>query len=459
MAKASVEVVDRILNARSVAVVGASANPGKWGYMFLDNILKGGYGGSLCGINPRERSILGVPIYPSVMDIPGDIDLLVVCVPVEMVPDVIEQGIRKRAAGAALITSGYREKGRADLEEDLRKRIEGRNFRIIGPNIAGINYLPNRLQANVTKSFRTRGPIGIVSQSGSVSAILAEWAEEEGIGISGLINLGNQVDLCETDFIEFFSADPSTKVISLYLEGPKNGKAFTEILRVLPMLKPIVVMKPGKTAGGRRAALSHTASMAGDDAVFGAACEQFGLVRASDLESFYDYTKIFALMPLPEGNKVGVVSSSGGIASIVVDDLESSGLALPPIPGTIVEELRLRMNVPGANFEANPIDMPSLGPDNYRRVMEILEPWDRCDMYLFVFADPIPGIEEVMDEIARTCGKPLAVIYVGGGDEGKRGMAEMLKRGIPVYPTPERAVRSLAKLAWYGNYRRDGRDA
>jgi len=443
-----------ILNAQSVAVVGATANPEKWGYKFIENILKAGYIGKLYGVNPKLKQILDISIFPTVLDLPGEIDALIICVPAAQVKDVIRQGIEKKVKGVILVTSGFREVGRGELEKEILDQIQDSGLRMIGPNIAGLNYLPNKFSPNVTKIFKKLGPIGIVSQSGSVSAIVAEWADDENIGITGLINLGNQIDLCETDFIEFFCEDEQTKTIALYLEGPKDGERFKESLRRTAIRKPIVVLKPGKTAGGRRAALSHTASMAGDDKIFSVACRQLGLIRATDMESFYDYTKMFALMPLPDGNRVQVIASSGGIATLVVDELESLGLALPQMPADAAIELEKSLSIGGANFSANPVDMPSFIPEDYLKVVDILKNYDLADAYLFIFADPVPGIEWVMPKIIQKCNKPVAVIYIGGGEVGKEGMSEMLKLGIPVYPTPERAVRSLAQAVWYSNYRR-----
>lgn len=448
-------VIDALLNAKKVVVVGASANPEKWGYKFIKNIIEAGFQGVLYGVNPREKEILGITVYPSIAEIPSEVDLLIICIPAPYVLEVIRQGIAKQAKGAVLVTSGFREVGRIDLEDEIIAAIKGHDFRVIGPNIAGFNFLPNHFNPNVTMQFEKNGPISIVSQSGSISAILAEWAEGEGIGIAGLINLGNQIDLCESDFIEYFMDHEQTRVISLYLEGPKNGNRFKELLRKTAARKPIVVLKPGKTSAGRKAALSHTASMAGNDIVFSSACSQLGIVRAKDLESFYDFTKIFALMPLPQGNRVLVITSSGGIASLTVDEFGLSGLELAELPAIAVEELKEKLTVGGANFSQSLIDMPSFNPHDYLIVAEIISRYDVADSILFVFADPVPGIELIMPEIIQVLMKPVVVIYVGAGETGKTGSIKMIESGIPVYLAPERGVRSLGQAVWYEGFRRN----
>ncbi len=446
--------IHTILNTKSLAVVGASANRDKWGYMFIENIIAGGYEGELYGVNPREKEILGVKIFSSVKDLPDSVDTLIVCVPVNSVVDVINQAKQKRVKGIILITSGYREVGNNAMENDILKEIKGSEIMIVGPNIAGLNHLPNKFNPNVTKVFNTKGPMSIISQSGSVSAIIAEWAEDDGVGFNSLINLGNQIDLCESDFINYFSKDETTKSILLYIEGPKEPSRFLETLREIPVIKPIVVYKPGKTEQGFKTALSHTASIAGDDKIFSSACQQFGLVRAFDLESFYDYGKYFCLADIPEGNKVMVISSSGGLASILVDEIIQYGFELPQIPLQAVQELNKSLALPGSNFNNNPVDMPSFLPDNYYNAFKIVNKYDFADAYVILLADPVPGIEQIMPKIKEECKKPIVVVYIGGGSAGKLGTHEMIKQGIPVYPTPERAVRSLAKALWYSNFRR-----
>lgn len=451
--KKTMEQIGRMLNAKSIAVIGASSNPGKWGYMFLENILRGGYSGRLYAVNPKAKEILGVPSYPSILEIPDTIDLLIITIPVESVFDAIKEGIEKKAIGAVLITAGFREAGRYDLEETLIKVIEDSEFRIIGPNIAGINYVPNKLSANVTMVFEKPGPIGIISQSGSVSAILAQWAEYGGIGITGLINLGNQVDLCETDFLEYFKMHEETKVISLYLEGVKNKEKFKKVLPDVTKEKPVVIFKPGKTDLGKKVVISHTASIAGNDKIFSFACKQYGAIRVDDLESFFDTSKFFALNPLPKGNRVFAISSSGGLAGIVADEMSSNNLLLPAFSEEIAKEFESRVNIGGSNYKNNPIDMPSFTPEEYCTILEIADKYDLADMYLIILADPVKGIEDHLPAVIKKANKPTAIIYVGGGEAEAKGTIEMQKKGIPVYNSPERAVRSMGRALWYAQKR------
>ncbi len=451
--KETLNQIHNILNAKSVAVVGASTNPKKWGYMFLENIINGGYKGKVYAVNPKAKEILGVPTFASIKDIPGEVELLIICIPANAVFDAIREGINKKAKGAILITAGFREIGRIDLEERLIDEIKDSNFRLIGPNIAGINFVPNFLSANVTMVFKKKGPIGVISQSGSVSAIIAEWAEYDGIGITGLINLGNQVDLCETDFLEYYKYQEDTKVIALYIEGIKNKEEFKKILPLVTKEKPVVILKPGKTELGKEITKSHTASIAGNDKIFSFASKQFGAIRVDDLTSFYDTIKFFSFNPLPNGNKVFAISSSGGLAGIVADEISYNGLELPSFSSEIGQEFERAVTVGGSNYRNNPIDMPSFTPIEYCTILEIADKYNLADMYLIILADPVIGIEDHLPEALKKTNKPAVVIYVGGGEAERKGAIKMQKKGIPVYNSPERAVRSMGRALWYAKKR------
>ncbi len=452
----STQVLKDILSAEHIAVVGASNKQEKWGYKILKNLIKAGYQGGLYAVNSRESNVLGVPAYPSVTDIPGPVDLLVVVVPAQAVPEVLRQGREKKARGAVILTSGFREAGNTALEEELQQVIKQGDLRVIGPNIQGINSTYSNLCIMPAPFLTRRGPIGIVSQSGSVSATIGEWAETEGVGFSNMINLGNQADLCEADFLEYMAEDTDTRVIALYLEGPKDGKRFGEALKRTALRKPVVILKPGRTEGGSRAAASHTASIAGDDKIFSYACRQYGVTRASEMESFYDVVKALGMQSLPKGNRVGVATTSGGTISLFIDEAESKGLQIVSMPAETVEELKgsTILSSGGINI-GNYCDIPGFEKDKWQAALEIMARYDYADMYLFVIADPVPGVEHVIIEYAEKVKVPVVVAYMGGGEAEKEGRQTMQKAGIPVYPTPERAARALAALAEYGRYRRE----
>ncbi len=448
----SVEALNEILNARSVAVVGATNNSGKWGYALFDTIRRSGYDGALYPINLKEPHIQGVRAFPSLGDVPGPIELAVILIPAAHVPGILREAAAQGVKVAAILSAGFRESGRADLEAEVKRVAQECGLRILGPNIQGFSYLPNRLCAMFWPAMTTPGPLAVIAQSGSVTAAFAEWAAEEGLGISAAMNLGNQVDLCESDLLEFFAQDAHVGAVALHVEAVKDGRRFLEVARQVVQTKPVAVLKSGRTEGGRRAAASHTGALAGRDEVFGAVCRQIGLVRTDDLQGLYDATKALATMQEPRGNRLLVVSTSGGGATLAADEAERNGLVLPALPDSLVEEL-WRLNLPPNATLANPIDLPSLTATLFEQTIAMVDRYDVADVCLISFGDPVPGSAGAVQRLASQVRTSLAVAYFGGGEVERASRIELNRAGIPVYPTPERAVRAIAAAVWRARYR------
>lgn len=446
--------LDRLFCARSVAVVGASPNPEKLGHLILTNLIDGGYEGNIYPINPKADEIRGLRAYSSVSEVPGDLDLVVVVIPARFVAGVLREAARKGARAAVVISGGFRESGRGDLEEELIDIAQESGLRILGPNCQGINYRPNRLCASwplVTAS----GPLAVISQSGTVAATLAGWAADEGLGISATVSLGNQVDVCEADLIDFFGVDEESRVIALYLEGVKDGRRFLNVVkRVLPR-KPIVVLKSGRTAGGQRAAASHTRSLSGRDEVFDAVCKQFGILRAQDLDSLYDSAKALGTLTPGDGNRVLVITSSGGSGILAVDEAERRGLRIPLLSLEVAEDLK-EANLPPNAILSNPLDLTMCTAEDFEATVSAIEPYDIADVYLLIFGDPIPGSTEVAQRLRHRVEARVAVAYLGGAEVEKVERLRMHAAGIPVFPTPERAIRAIQGAVCAARFRAAG---
>ena len=445
--------LDRIFNARSIAVAGASPDSNKIGDMVLDSIIRGGYEGQIYPINPKANSIHGLRAYPSVSDLPGDLDLAVIVVPSTAVPRVLRQAAEKGAAGAIILSAGFRESGRPDLEDEILSISRQYGLSLVGPNIQGVTYLPNRLCAMMWPVLTTPGPLTIIGQSGTVSAALAEWATEDGVGISGVVNLGNQVDLCETDFLEFFAEDSHTGAIALYLEGVKDGRRFLEALRRVTRRKPVAILKAGQTPGGGRAAASHTGSLAGSYSVFVAACRQVGAVCAQDLDSLHDMAKALATMREPRGNRLLMMSSSGGAGVLAVQEAEKLGLVVTPPSPEFVERLK-GIGLPFNASLSNPLDLASFDVESFRRAITLAAELDVADIILASFGDPVPGSVEMVTDLAGAIRQSLVVCYFGGGGVERRERPAIQAAGISAYPAPERAVRGIAAAVWAAEFRR-----
>jgi acyl-CoA synthetase (NDP forming) len=435
--------MEQVFNARSVAVVGASANPGKRGHIILKNLIEGGFAGGIYPTNPAAGGILGMKSYPSLDAIPGEVDLIVVCIPAAGVPALIREAGVKGVKGAIIISGGFREVGNVELEEELLEASRESGVRIIGPNCQGINYTPNRLCAS-WPLIRTQGSMAIISQSGTIGATLAEWAEEEGIGFSGFVSLGNQIDINESDLLEFFTADSATHSIALYLEGVRDGKAFMTSLRAATERKPVVVLKAGRTTRGREAAQSHTKSVAGNDAIFDAACKQCGALLASSITELYDVAKAGGLLPALAPSLL-IVTSSGGSGILATDMAESRGMQIPRLS----EEVRSALSgaLPSQCIIGNPLDLTGdTDAERYAVAARIASRFHVARNLLLIFGDPIPQASQVVAQLRQEIPETIIVSYLGGGAVGREETRMLLGQGVAAFPTPERAVNAISHL-------------
>lgn len=450
----TIQAIKTIFNAKSLAVVGVSSNPRKDGYTTLDTIIKGGYQGRLYPVNPRGGTICGVDVFTSLTDIPDTLDAVVIIVRADIVSQILEEAAQKGAKGAIIMSGGFRESGRQDLENEILTVAHKHSMRIMGPNIQGINYPPNQMCAMMFPVIKGKGPLAIVSQSGTMTSTLSEWAETENFGISAAVNLGNQVDLCETDYLDFFAQDNATGTVVMYLESIKDGRRFLQSLEETSLQKPVIILKSGKTTAGSAAAASHTGSLAGNHQVFSAACKQFGAIAADNLTQLYDSAKGLAGIRPPKGNRVLVISTSGGMGTVCTDEAESRGLRITPFPKGLKKELEaLDLFSPIANL-ANPLDLVDMIGDHFLQAARLADKFDAADIILIAFGDPVPEGVEVVKTLNGELKASLAVCYIGGGSEENRARLELQQVGIPVFPSPERTMDAIAASFWRAAYKK-----
>lgn len=437
--------LDPIFNARSVAIVGASANPEKLGYKILNNLINMGYEGPIYPINPKAEEILGLKAYPSLSDVGQPIDVIAVIVPGKFAPGVIEEAGKLGVKGAVVISGGFREIGNDELEAALVKAARDGGVGIIGPNCQGINYPVNRL-CITWPLIKQVGGLALISQSGTIAAALGDRAEKEGIGISGLVALGNRCDIDESDLINFFGNDPGTDVIAVYLEGVRDGAKFMEVGRRVAKEKPVLVLKGGRTERGRKAAESHTRSIAGRGEIFDAALRKIGLEKVESIDELYDCAKVLAAYKKRPGKRVQVITSSGGSGIVAVDVLEELGLDVAPLS----EEARKRLAeiLPSHCVVGNPLDLTGDTPaERYREAVTALnEAEPEIDLYLLIFGDPIPRATENCLEIKKLVDKPILACYIGGGEVEEVEFKKMNSLKVPTFPTPERAARAARSV-------------
>lgn len=436
-----------ILWAKSIAVVGASATPGKMGHTILKNLIDGGFAGKLYPINPKETSLLGIPCYTSLSQVEGNIDVIVVCVPAAHVLGVIDEAGKKGVKGAIVISGGFKETGNDELEKQLVERAHKTGMRIIGPNCQGVNYTANRMCAT-WPCIKTQGAIGIVSQSGTIGAEMEIQAEKEGLGVTCFAALGNKSDITEVDFINFFVKDPNVKVIALNIEGIADNSGFVKAVIEAAKKKPVVVLKPGRTARGQIAVASHTKSIAGNDALFSVFCKKYGIIRANDVTEFYDCCKLAALMHRPAGNRLLIMSSSGGAGILATDTAVECGVDISPLSQTMKD--RLCEVLPSQCVVSNPLDLTgdATAPRYADALRVVLEQRENLpfDAVMPIFGDPIENAYEVVAEAQKFCKVPIMVCYLGGGAVQDAEVQKMGEARIPTFPAPERAIKALGGL-------------
>lgn len=438
------DILNAVFNAKSVAVVGASANTDKTGYQVLKNIIDGGFRGSIYPINPKAEELLGLPCYAELLQVQGDIDLVVVIVPAKFVPDVMRQAAQKHAKGAVIISGGFREIGNLALEQDVMQIAQENSIAVIGPNCQGINYTPNHLCAT-WPLITSLGSMAIVAQSGTIGAAMAGWAEDDTIGFTSVVALGNKSGVGEIELLDYFAEDPATKVIALNIEGVADGRLFIETAERALLKKPVVVLKPGRTARGAEAAASHTKSIAGSDQIFDAVCRQIGLIRADGIAEFYDFAKVLGMLQRPSGNRLMVVTSSGGSGILAADTADDLGIRIEKPGAELIE--RLRAVLPNQCVLSNPLDLTGdATAQRYQDALESIVSTEQADAILVIFGDPIEGAAEMMKQILAKTQKPILAAFLGGGDVQKREVPLLHAAGIPVFPTPERAVRAFGAL-------------
>ncbi len=443
-----------LFNPKSIAVVGASRTPGKIGYEILSNILGYGYGGKVYPVNPNATEILGLRCYPSVSAIKEEVDMVIISVPAKLVPEAIEDAGNAGAKVAVVISSGFKEVGNKDLEDEVVMRARKYGMRILGPNIFGIVYTPTRLNASFGPRNVIPGGIAFITQSGALGIALMGMTIVERIGVSSIISVGNKSDIDDADLLEYLAEDPHTKVILIYLEGVNDGRRFIKVASEVITKKPIVVVKAGRTEVGAKAVASHTGSLAGNVVVYSVAFKQSGILPAHNVEEAFDWSRAFSCLPLPKNQNLVVVTNGGGAGVLITDTLAEYGINLPSPPKSLMDDIR-KLVPPFASL-ANPIDVTGM-ISNEGYVNALLKTLENPEVGAVLGAycqtavtDPTIIAGLLISRIREMGGlnKPLVLAFIGG-EETYMAIRRLNDFGIPTYPMPERAAATMAALYNY----------
>jgi acyl-CoA synthetase (NDP forming) len=472
--------LDRLFNPESIAMIGASATPVKWGFIVLLNILKEGFKGTVYPVNPKREKILGVPCYPSLQAIPGPVDLAVITTPAQTVPALIDECGRKGVGNVVVITSGFSETGPEGtrMEQEIVAKARTYGINLVGPNTMGIFSARSTLHALMPPVVPLHGGISMFSQSGNVGVQMLYWGNNKGIGFEKFVSSGNEGDLKAEDYLAYFAGDPDTKVILAYLEGLDPDSGLYQVAREVCRRKPVLIFKGGRTQTGGKAAASHSGAMAVSSRVLRAAFRQAGIIELEDSQGLTDCAKAFSTYPVPHGNRVGILTRGGGWGVITADSCEENGLVVPKLSDDIIEKLNTML--PPYWSHGNPVDMAAvITPEPYLQCLEVLAGWDEVDAVIALggsiqsamdFNTNVEGPKElketlvfarefakkytaqddvVLDETRRLVdktGKPIIVVTLGDYDNHK---SDLMNHRVVSYPTPERAVRVLRRMVDY----------
>ncbi|MCD6570744.1 MAG: CoA-binding protein [Deltaproteobacteria bacterium] len=468
---------------KTIAMIGATPSPGKWGFIIMMNIIKGGYTGRLFPVNPGYREIFGLPCFPSVNNIEEEVDLAIIAVPAANMIPAIDDCIKKSISSAVVITSGFSETGAEGtmLEKEMVEKASRGGLRIIGPNTMGLFSAQVSLTALMPPVTPLKGKVSMISQSGNVGTQILGWGREMGVGFDKFVSSGNEGDIKCEDYLRYLGSDSQTEVIVLYLESLEEGKTFLDIARDIVKEKPIIVFKGGKTDSGMAAAASHTGAMAGSINIYQSAFRQTGLIEVSSTEEIIDTAGAFLSYPIPMGNRIGILTRGGGWGVITADACEASGLQVPKLPEEVIK--KIDEILPQYWSRGNPVDMVAvITSEPYLKCLEILMSCDVIDGIISLggalgesfgksISDPnvlsIMGlsqedvtrfraelaaessmINKTTKELMEKYKKPIVNVSIGGG---KRTIEE---HKFITYPTPERAVRVMKYLVEYGDYLR-----
>jgi acetate---CoA ligase (ADP-forming) len=453
-------IINNVLKPKSIAVVGASATPGKIGYTVLNNLIKDGYKGMIYPINPSATEILGLKTYPTVHDVQEPIDAAIITVPAKFMPDVTKECGQKGIKGMIIISSGFSEVGNRALEDEIVGIAKQYGMRILGPNIVGILSNSDKMNGSFAPFLPLPGKASLVSQSGALLIALDAATYTRRVGFDKLISIGNMSDLDIADLVTWLNDDPNTTCISLYVEGFKDGRRFIDAC--VNSKKPIIALKAGVSAHGAAAAASHTGSLAGAAKIYGAAFQQAGVIQAKDLNDLFNRTQALSLQPPMHGDNLLIITNGGGVGVLATDAAEKAGLPLQFAPQDV--QLELKKHMPDFGSAKNPVDLTGMaGNEWYFESVRysFAHPWVQGLTVLYcetAMTDPMEiaqSIKRAVDE-SGVKEKPITISFVGG-ERSEKAMKWLVENNIPAYGAPDIAIGAMAALREYALMREMGK--
>jgi acyl-CoA synthetase (NDP forming) len=449
--------LDGIFYPQSVAVVGATATPGKIGFMLMASLLEGGYPGQVYPVNPGQPALFGRPAYPSLSAIPGPVDLAIISIPAALTIPVVKEAIAKEVKGIILVSGGFSEVGTdtgRNMQAELRELAKSSRTIIIGPNTLGVANPMFNFNGTFQTTFKLLKPgkVAVVAQSGGMCTHIVHALTDHNVGISKCMSLGNRVGLDFNEVIEYLGQDEETGVIALYIEGLDHPRDLLAAARVVVKKKPVVALKSGRGAGLEHATLSHTGALAGSYRIYQAAFKQNGIIMADTVTALIDYLKALSYQPPAPGNRVAIISVQAGPGIVTADQCREKGLALAQFSPETKSLLRQKISL--LNSVDNPVDAAwvSTQPGDCREVLDavLADPGVDAVIVASVFLEANMGLMWALTETTDCKKKPVVVCLDSPGMIAQKEIMALENRGFPVFSLPDRVVTGLAGLVRYG---------
>jgi len=474
----SIKKLKAFFDPHSVAIVGATKKISKAGHVifknFAENKRRGVFKGEVFAVNPNEDQVLGFQCYPSITQIPERIELVVIVVPASIVPRIMEDAAAKKVEDVVIVSSGFGEIGNHELESQITTIAKKAGMRVLGPNCLGVYdsrtgvdmlFLPEtKILTTGEEVIATPRPIpgniAIVTQSGAFGVSALDYLTGRQIGVSKFVSFGNKCDVNESEMLQYLLHDSETKVILLYVEDIKSGRQFLKTARGVTSKKPVVALKSGRTDAGARAAASHTGAIAGQDRIYDAVFEQTGIIRAKDMEEFFDAGKALAMQAPASGKNVGIITDAGGPGIMAVDECELKGLNVKRFSEKTTqkfEKLKKDGKLPKFATNLNPVDITGSGTSEmFELATEILFQDHEINGIILLGLHHTPALQEdYIDKVARIADrydKPIVACDIGETEMALYTRFRFDKLNIPAYSSPEDAARAMSALVRYGLY-------
>jgi acetyltransferase len=443
----SIKNMTKMFNPKVVAIFGATARKGSVGHALMDNIIGSGFDGIVYPINPKRTNVLGVKAYSNISEIPDPVDLAIIATPAQSAPTIVEDCGINGVSSILLISAGFAEAGEEgkELMKQISASLRKYKMNLIGPNCLGFIKPSIKFNATFASKMALPGKIAFISQSGALCTAILDWSIEQNVGFSHFVSIGSMMDISFNDLIDYFGTDYQTNSIVIYMESLKDARSFLSAARAFARNKPIIVLKAGKSSEGAQAAMSHTGSLAGNDFVFDAAFKRAGIIRVDTIEELFHIAQALAMQPKPSNNRLAIVTNAGGPGVIATDTLIAKGGRLAHLSDEIIEELNQHLSPHWS--KGNPLDvLGDAGPEQYAKALEMCYKDKNVDGILVILTpqamtDPT-AVAKKLAEIGKKSSKTVLACWMGAADI-REGQKVLEANNIPVYQTPEDAVKSF----------------